>query len=124
MSSNQSELLIHSLLLVDESASPAVAKEPDSADKVVEEVADSSFAEEPLAVETEATQVEESQTTIKDEPCSPKEPVDVLTPSDSEQDPPLPTTLPPGSLENLLGIPDDAPLKVERRADGIVLYVV
>lgn len=86
------------------------------------EIEDHPLAEDSLVVEEEEHLNVENETVIKDEPKSPEEIVNSVSPTDviKHELTPLPTVLPTGSFETLLGVPDDAPLKVEETSNGII----
>ena len=102
-----------SLAIVDESPSLALSKLPESSNGATEEDAESSPPSPEYMVDSQALHSLEKCAVVKDEPASPK--------PESSQDVPWvePDTTHSVSLENLLGVPDDAPLRVQKCANGM-----
>ena len=61
---------------------------------------------------------------IKDEPQSPQPVVDAISPKSTESDSRKAADAVVGSLEDLLGVPEGAPLRVEKMDNGILFYSV
>ncbi|XP_067933117.1 zinc finger protein ush-like [Watersipora subatra] len=99
-------------LKFDESPSLALSKLPESGNGATEEDAKSSPPSPEYMVDSQALHSLEKCAVVKDEPASPK--------PESSQDVPWvePDTTHSVSLENLLGVPDDAPLRVQKCANG------